>query len=557
MRINFTHSPVPKFLCVKGILFFSFWQSIGISILVAAGVIAKLGPYTDPEHVSAGLNNLLICMEMPFFAFAHMYAFSYQDFVDPNHTFVARMPIYYAFRDAFGSQDVVEDFKTTLRGEGMDYREFEPAEGYMHQGVGRDRRIRAGLRYSKGGQRKYWLPKATKDTRPPGRGERAVNRAIAKVAGEDQCENLHAPLLARDAESVVHLAPDMQDDVEETIWSDPNQEDGYELPFGDLDDADEELFDHSKKYLFGDYNYPCIDVSSESARTVIWDEEERVLRDERGAWFSPIRGAKGQAAMQSRDRPVWEGYGAVSSSSRPGQRNDHPRQQHFYDENSTRGNIIDHDRDRSIIPAEPKDVGLSWTNSRRNTGSHSRPPQARNAHTPNRHSASSSPRPSSAASGGGMSPINRIRSPPSLSRTNSRTPQPPILPPDAVDLVVEDHFAAEEDQTRERRKGEPATRSSGLRKVYRRGFVSHGEDGEFLEYEEELGEGNSRKEDVREQIVHTIRDEENDDSRSSGSSSSQPHVVEEVIARIGTPPLHARVQAYSYSDIPDHDNPWA
>jgi hypothetical protein len=122
--------------------------------------------------------------------------------------------------------------------------------------------------------------------------------------------------------------------------------------------------------------------------------------------------------------------------------------------------------------------------------------------------------------------------------------------------VVEDPFAMEEDQTRERRKGEPATRGSGLRKVYRRGPVN---DGEFLQVEveaEELGEDSSRRRDIREQNVHTIGDEENDDSRFSASSNSEPHAVEEVIARIGTPPLHARVQAYDYSGIPDHDNPW-
>jgi hypothetical protein len=148
--------PVPKFLCVKGILFFSFWQSVVISALVAAGVIPRLGPYTNPENVSVGLNDLLICIEMPFFAIAHNYAFSYHDFIDTNHSFVARMPMYYAFRDAFGAKDVVEDSKATLRGEGMDYREFEPAEGLMHQGVGLENRIRAGLRYSRGGRKKYW-----------------------------------------------------------------------------------------------------------------------------------------------------------------------------------------------------------------------------------------------------------------------------------------------------------------------------------------------------------------------------------------------------------------
>jgi len=557
-EINVIHRPVPKFLCVKGILFFSFWQSVAISILVAARVITRLGPYTDPEHVSVGLNNLFICMEMPLFAFAHMYAFSYKDFVNPKHTFVARMPMYYAFRDAFGPLDVIEDSKTTLRGEGMDYREFEPAEGFMHQGVGRDNRIRAGLRYSRGGQRKYWLPKASEDARPPGRAERAVNRTITSIAGEDQGESLHAPLLARSAQNVVHLAPDMQDDVEDSLWGNPNQEYGYEIPFGDLDDADEELFEHSKSYLFGDYNYPCIDVSSEFARTVIWDEEERVLRDERGAWFSPLRGAKGQAAMQSRDRPAWEGYGAVSSSSRAGQRNDQPQPQHFYNENSTQGNIIDHEQDRSVIPAEPKDIGLAWTKSQRHTGSYSQSPQLRNPQKSNRHSAgaSSSPRPSSAASGNGISPSNRMRTPPPLSRNNSRTPHSPTLPPDAVDLVVEDPHAVGEDQTRERRKGELVSRGSGLRKVYRPGFMAHGEGGESVGEVRE--DQKPPRVDVGEQVTRVIGDENDVYSRSHNwSSNLQPHDVEGVIAKSSTPPLHARVQMYNYGDIPDDDNPWA
>lgn len=30
---------MPKFLCVKGIIFFSFWQGFGISILVAMGLL--------------------------------------------------------------------------------------------------------------------------------------------------------------------------------------------------------------------------------------------------------------------------------------------------------------------------------------------------------------------------------------------------------------------------------------------------------------------------------------------------------------------------------------
>ena len=529
---KFTHDirPVPKFLCVKGILFFSFWQSVGISVLVAAKIITKLGPYTDPENVSVGLNDTLICVEMPFFAMAHLYAFSYKDYIDPLHTFVARMPMYYAFRDAFGLLDVVEDTKTTLRGEGMDYREFEPAEGHIHQGAGRDRRIRAGLRYSKGGQKKYWLPKA--NTEAPNRAERAFNR----IAGRDPDGSSTTPFLARDSDDVVHLAPDLSPHEEETVWDGPDEDDGYDLPFGDLDEADEELFAHSKKYLFGDYNYPCIDVSSESAKTVIWDEEERVLRDERGAWFSPIRGAKGQVAIQRREWPAWEGYGAVSNTQSKGHSNGKGQQQRFYDDNDDDDKVIDYDQDRSP-PAEAKDVVMKWTKVQR------------------RDSRSKNPGMQGASSlGSSSSHANRVRSPPSVSRTNSKAAGPPVLPADAVDLVVEDHSAAEEERVRERRKGENGTRGSGLRRVYRRGSVTQMEGGEHAHGEVEVEETSdeaygSRRVDVGEEIVSSADDE--------GKRTTIEHLTKEGehVARVGTPPLHARISGFQY-DIPD-DNPWA
>ncbi|KAG8896445.1 hypothetical protein FRC01_011813, partial [Tulasnella sp. 417] len=84
--------PVPKFLCVKGILFFSFWQAIGVSILVGAGLITHVGPYKDAEHISLAITDALVCIEMPFFAIAHTFAFSYTDYIDPNTHFAARMP---------------------------------------------------------------------------------------------------------------------------------------------------------------------------------------------------------------------------------------------------------------------------------------------------------------------------------------------------------------------------------------------------------------------------------------------------------------------------------
>ncbi|RDB16464.1 hypothetical protein Hypma_002814 [Hypsizygus marmoreus] len=539
--------PVPKFLCVKGILFFSFWQAIGISTLVATGAIKRLGPYTDAEHISLGLTDTLICLEMPLFAFAHMYAFSHTDYIDPHCSFVARMPMYYAFRDAFGLLDVVADSKATLRGEGMDYREFEPAEGIMHQGLGRDRRIRAGLRYSKGGQRKYWLPAPKKGTQPSGRLERGVNNIITRVAGRDQEEGVHAPLFATEADDLVHLAPDLREaDEEPDIWDLRDAEDGYELPFGHPDPSDDELFEHSKKYLFGDYNYPVIDVSSEAARITMWAEEERVLRDERGAWFSPLRGSRGQAALQRREGPAWQGYGAVDTTE-SGLRGRGTGSHH--DSRHSNGKIIDYEQDRAPA-AHPTDVKLKWTKMQgqgSRSASHSHSPHLRSH--PGFHGDSPSG-PSSAESSNNAA--NRLRSPPLTSQRSSKTPESSILPPDAVDLVVEDNHAALEEQTRERRKGEPAVRRSGLRKVYKQGFTTHAEEGRRREGEIEVREpdGEERVE-VGQEVLQAIGSQSDDPYKDS--DDSQASDTEGVIARAGTPPLYARVVTHGYDD----DNPWA
>lgn len=419
---------MPKFLCVKGILFFSFWQSIGISILVAAGAIRRLGPYTDIERISVGLTDTLICFEMPLFAIAHLYAFSFRDFVDPNVSFVARMPIKYAIRDSFYIKDVVEDSKATLRGEGMDYREFEPSEGFIHQGAGRERRIRAGLRYAEGGKKKYWLPNQV-DAEPQGRLGRGLH----------QDEEFYAPLLEGQAANVVHMAPDLQSPVQEDpalLLEGSNVAEGFDLPFGDLDEADEELFQNSKKYLFGDYNYPVIDASSEYARKMMWEEEERILRDEHSAYYTPISGPR---------RVPNANYGAVSHTPVSVRPPGHER-------------IIDHD-----LPPDDGSGGvrLGWAKSRAENPSERPPPRIRIR----QESAKNSSPPSSST--------------PSVtsSRQSARGSAPPVkdrvLPPDAVDLIVEDEAAGER-MTKERRSSAPGT---PLRKVYRRGYVVKDEDG--------------------------------------------------------------------------------
>lgn len=68
------YRPVPKFLCVKAVLFFSFWQSVVLAGLVKVQIIHDAGAWSV-ENVSTGIQNLLICFEMLLAALAHRIAF--------------------------------------------------------------------------------------------------------------------------------------------------------------------------------------------------------------------------------------------------------------------------------------------------------------------------------------------------------------------------------------------------------------------------------------------------------------------------------------------------
>ncbi|KAF8504296.1 organic solute transporter Ostalpha-domain-containing protein [Russula emetica] len=386
--------PMPKFLCVKGILFFSFWQATGVSLLASVGVIRRLGPYTDKEHISRGLTDTLICLEMPFFAIAHFAAFSQRDYVDRKLAYVGRMPWRHAFQDSFGFKDVLEDARATLNGQGMDYREFEPSEGHIHQGLGRERRIRAGLRYSHGGRGKYWLPQSAASSR----WERSLEGGVS------------APLLSEDAEDAIHPSSSVDESFVAV---------GFDLPFGGYDSEDEELFASSRKYLFGDYNYPCIDASSEIARAKMWEEEERILNNERSAWFSDHHRHRGRGAMAA------TGYGAVGVSQ-PQQNKSRTLATPLFpsatmDPEPALGPVGGHS------DAQPRWANVFWPKFR----------------------LKSPPNPGKP----------RITSPP-ISTEISATG--PMTRPDAVDLVTEDHRAdigvSPEHQQAEPASGDDATR---------------------------------------------------------------------------------------------------
>ncbi|CAB3382339.1 Hypothetical predicted protein [Cloeon dipterum] len=77
--------PLGKFLCIKAVVFFSFFQGVIITILVYVGVVAAVFGTTDKQstkEVSSNMQNFLICIEMFLAAIAHHFTFPHAPFVD-------------------------------------------------------------------------------------------------------------------------------------------------------------------------------------------------------------------------------------------------------------------------------------------------------------------------------------------------------------------------------------------------------------------------------------------------------------------------------------------
>ena len=228
--------PMPKFLCIKGIIFASYWQGFFLSILVWLGAIPDVSSAYSADNLAAAIQDALICFEMPLFAIGHWYAFSWHDYADKTIS-DARMPVKFALRDACGPRDLIEDAKETFYGTNYEYRYFDADDNVIahEESSSRDARMREGMRYERGGRGKYWLPDpGHADARTP-LLQKAGSRARTMSPGGGGGKS---PSPSGASKHGSNLEPE-----------EPN-----------LDPEEERLYTNARALEFGDWNYPVINT---------------------------------------------------------------------------------------------------------------------------------------------------------------------------------------------------------------------------------------------------------------------------------------------------------
>ncbi|KAF2089426.1 DUF300-domain-containing protein [Saccharata proteae CBS 121410] len=286
--------PMPKFLCIKGIIFASYWQGFFLSILVWLGALPDNVPGYTPDNLAASIQDALICFEMPLFAVAHWYAFSWHDYADVTIS-AARMPVKYALRDAFGPRDLIEDTKDTFSGGNYEYRYFDADDNVLahEESASRTARMMEGMRYERGGKGKYWIPKPGHDSsRTP---------LLSAVAGSR----------ARTMSPGAHRALDAAKQYGAT---------NDELDGPELNQEDERLFTNARALEFGDWNYPVITAHHAHREDQLYRDPNMITASTNRNLLQPTRDNKRRrkSRIQEIQKNVDKGKHRGSSSSGEG-----------------------------------------------------------------------------------------------------------------------------------------------------------------------------------------------------------------------------------------------
>lgn len=242
--------PLPKFLCIKIIIFFSYWQGVLLAILVWTGLIPSVGYYT-PDNIATAIQNTLMCIEMLGFAVGHWYAFTYKEFASPGLMGYARLKVPYAIRDAFGIVDLIMDFKATFYGDNYNYREFNSIETVLEHPESRSRqaRLAQGLRYHAGGTSKYWLPSVSN----PGRNGYQPLVGQSSRSQSKETDSIKTSRVNVNSYGAVDRSPTPSFRVPSPDGTDQEHDADFDLTDEDMR-IDDQLYSLARTFPYGDYN---------------------------------------------------------------------------------------------------------------------------------------------------------------------------------------------------------------------------------------------------------------------------------------------------------------
>ena len=99
--------PFAKFLCIKGIVFLTFWQGLAISILAEFTDVGG----QDAQEWAKSAQNFLICLEMLLFSIAHFYCFPTEEWEEGYRVKHSQGQ----FGDSIALNDFFQDVKLILK----------------------------------------------------------------------------------------------------------------------------------------------------------------------------------------------------------------------------------------------------------------------------------------------------------------------------------------------------------------------------------------------------------------------------------------------------------
>jgi Organic solute transporter Ostalpha len=156
------HKPLLKLFSVKAVVFLTFWQATGLSLLSMFGVV-KDTPYMTADDINTGIAAILETFEMTCFAILHIRAFSYKPYRPEGQKPSDQTPRVRSLMHALDIRDMWREIREgslymgkTIRG--VEAEEEARRRTHFAKAMGRERELTEAKEGVKEGWRRDYYP---------------------------------------------------------------------------------------------------------------------------------------------------------------------------------------------------------------------------------------------------------------------------------------------------------------------------------------------------------------------------------------------------------------